>query len=203
MSFSTSSNPVNDTHLWQQMKQGSELALGKLIKKYFNLLQNYGLKFVKDEAFVKDCVQDVFIAIWTHRETIMSPQSIHAYLLSSVRRKVLREKVRQRLDQKQNANTVEKEADLLDFSHEWLLIEQESLNEMTRKVSELLNELPKRQREVLYLRFYQNLERAEIADIMGINEQSVSNHLQAAFKNFKDNWRQIIICIGLFLKFSF
>lgn len=203
MSFSTSSNPVNDKHLWQQMKQGSELALGKLIKKYFNLLQNYGFKFVKDEAFVKDCVQDVFIAIWTHRETIMSPQSIHAYLLSSVRRKVLREKVRQRLDQKQNANTVEKETDLLDFSHEWLLIEQESLNEMTRKVSELLNELPKRQREVLYLRFYQNLERAEIADIMGINEQSVSNHLQAAFKNFKDNWRQIIICIGLFLKFSF
>jgi RNA polymerase sigma factor (sigma-70 family) len=203
MSFSTSSNPVNDTHLWQQMKQGSELALGKLIKKYFNLLQNYGFKFVKDEAFVKDCVQDVFIAIWTHRETIMSPQSIHAYLLSSVRRKVLREKVRQRLDQKQNANPVEKEADLLDFSHEWLLIEQESLNEMTQKVSELLNELPKRQREVLYLRFYQNLERAEIADIMGINEQSVSNHLQAAFKNFKDNWRQIIICIGLFLKFSF
>jgi RNA polymerase sigma factor (sigma-70 family) len=116
---------------------------------------------------------------------------------------VLREKVRQRLDQKQNANPVEKEADLLDFSHEWLLIEQESLNEMTQKVSELLNELPKRQREVLYLRFYQNLERAEIADIMGINEQSVSNHLQAAFKNFKDNWRQIIICIGLFLKFSF
>lgn len=203
MSFSTPSNSVNDTHLWQQMKQGSELALGKLIKKYFNLLQNYGFKFVKDEAFVRDCVQDVFIAIWTHRETIMSPQSIHAYLLSSVRRKVLREKVRQRLDQKQNANPVEKEADLLDFSHEWLLIEQESLNEMTQKVSELLNELPKRQREVLYLRFYQNLERAEIADIMGINEQSVSNHLQAAFKNFKDNWRQIIICIGLFLKFSF
>lgn len=203
MSFSTPSNSVNDTHLWQQMKQGSELALGKLIKKYFNLLQNYGFKFVKDEAFVKDCVQDVFIAIWTHRETIMSPQSIHAYLLSSVRRKVLREKVRQRLDQKQNANPAEKEADLLDFSHEWLLIEQESLNEMTQKVSELLNELPKRQREVLYLRFYQNLERAEIADIMGINEQSVSNHLQAAFKNFKDNWRQIIICIGLFLKFSF
>ena len=48
MSFSTSSNPVNETHLWQQMKQGSELALGKLIKKYFNLLQNYGFKFVKD-----------------------------------------------------------------------------------------------------------------------------------------------------------
>ena len=61
MSFSTPLNPVNDTHLWQQMKQGNELALGKLIKKYFNLLQNYGFKFVKNEAFVKDFVQDHFI----------------------------------------------------------------------------------------------------------------------------------------------
>ena len=58
MSFSTSSNPVNDTHLWQQMKQGSELALGKLIKKYFNLLQNYGFKFVKDEDMTLYLQQD-------------------------------------------------------------------------------------------------------------------------------------------------
>ncbi|MFN5787918.1 MAG: hypothetical protein ACK469_04090 [Bacteroidota bacterium] len=61
MSCSIPSNPVNDTHLWQQMKQGSELALGKLIKKYFNLLQNYGFNFMKDVAFVKDCVKDHFI----------------------------------------------------------------------------------------------------------------------------------------------
>jgi DNA-directed RNA polymerase specialized sigma subunit len=53
---------------------------------------------------------------------------------------------------------------------------------------------------VLYLRFYQNLERTEIGDIMGINDQSVSNHLQAAFKNFKDNWQILIILISLALK---
>ena len=185
------------------LQSGNIHAFEQLVVLYEKKVLNMCWHLLHNQEEAEDATQDVFIAIWTHRETIMSPQSIHAYLLSSVRRKVLREKVRQRLDQKQNANPVEREADLLDFSHEWLLIEQESLNEMTQKVSELLNELPKRQREVLYLRFYQNLERAEIADIMGINEQSVSNHLQAAFKNFKDNWRQIIICIGLFLKFSF
>jgi RNA polymerase sigma factor (sigma-70 family) len=203
MSFSKSSKPANDKQLWQQLKQGSELALGKLIKKYFNLMQHYAFKFVKDEAFIKDCVQEVFVAIWTHRETIVIPQYVHAYLLSSVRRKVLREKVRQRLDQKVDTQPTDLETDLFVFSQEWLWIEQESLSEITRKVSGFLNELPKRQREVLYLKFYQNLERAEIADIMGINEQSVSNHLQAAIKQFKDNFQHIIICFGLFLNFSF
>lgn len=200
MSSPKSSNPNNDVQLWQQLKQGSELALGKLIKLYFNLLINYGFKFVKDEAFVKDCVQDVFISVWTHRDTILTPNSIHAYLLSAVRRRVLREKVRQRLDDKSNVHNVENEAELFDFSHEWLLIEQDSLNEMTKKVTELLNKLPKRQREVLYLRFYQNLERTEIAEIMGVNEQSVSNHLQSAFKNFKDNWLHISIIFGFIFK---
>jgi RNA polymerase sigma factor (sigma-70 family) len=200
MALTNSSNTSNDGQLWEQLKQGSELALGKLIKIYFNLLLNYGYKFVKDEAFVKDCVQDVFISIWTHRDTILTPSSIHAYLLSSVRRRIFREKVRQRIEDNPSLSNIENEPELLDFSPEWLLIEKESLNEMAQKVSELLNKLPKRQREVLYLRFYQNLERTEIGDIMGINDQSVSNHLQAAFKNFKENWHILIILISLALK---
>lgn len=200
MSLPNSTNTNNDVQLWQQLKQGSELALGKLIKIYFNLLLNYGYKFVKDEAFVKDCVQDVFISIWTHRNNILTPNSIHAYLLSSVRRRVFREKVRQRIEDNPSISNIENEPELLDFSPEWQLIEKESLNEMTQKVSELLNKLPKRQREVLYLRFYQNLERTEIGDIMGINDQSVSNHLQAAFKNFKENWHILIILLSLALK---
>jgi RNA polymerase sigma factor (sigma-70 family) len=163
-------------------------------------LINYGFKFIKDEAFVKDCVQDVFISVWTHRDAILTPNSIQAYLLSSVRRRILREKVRQRMEDHSTINNSENEAELFDFSHEWLLIEQERLNEMTLKVSELLNKLPKRQREVLYLRFYQNLERTEIAEIMGVNEQSVSNHLQSAFKNFKDYWQYISILFGFILK---
>lgn len=200
MSLPNSTNTNNDVQLWQQLKQGSELALGKLIKIYFNLLLNYGYKFVKDEAFVKDCVQDVFISIWTHRNNILTPNSIHAYLLSSVRRRIFREKVRQRIEDNPSISNIENEPELLDFSPEWQLIEKESLNEMTQKVSELLNKLPKRQREVLYLRFYQNLERTEIGDIMGINDQSVSNHLQAAFKNFKENWHILIILLSLALK---
>jgi RNA polymerase sigma factor (sigma-70 family) len=192
------SNNALDLQLWQQLKLGSELALGKLIKKYFNFLQNYGFKFVKDEAFVQDCVQEVFIEIWTRRDKVVLPNSVRAYLLSSVRRRVLREKERQHIKDNSESYNIDLEPDSICFSHEWLLTEQESLNELSKQVSDLLNKLPKRQREVLYLRFYQNLERAEIAQIMDINEQSVSNHLQAAFKNFKGSWQGfgfIVYCL--------
>ena len=70
MNFKSKIPPQSDLQIWQQMKDGSEFALGNLMKMYFNPLLNYGYKFVKDEDFVKDCVQEVFIEIWKRRERL-------------------------------------------------------------------------------------------------------------------------------------
>jgi len=182
----------NDSQLWQQLKNGSELALGKLIKKYFNLLQNYGYKFVRNEDFVKDCVQEVFVEIWNRRQNISQPDSVRAYLLSSVRKRILRESVRQKINGEDEIINIENDLKFAEFSPELVIIEQENMQETIQKVAVLLNLLPKRQREVIYLRFYQNLERDEIAQIISVNSQSVSNLLQAAFKTIRENWSGII-----------
>ena len=191
----------NDSQLWQQLKNGSELALGKLIKKYFNLLQNYGYKFFRNEDFVKDCVQEVFVEIWSRRQNISQPDSVRAYLLSSVRKKILRESVRQKINGENEIINIENDLKFAEFSPELVIIEQENTQETIQKVAVLLNLLPKRQREVVYLRFYQNLERDEIAQIMGVNAQSVSNLLQAAFKTIRENWSGIIFQYLLLLNF--
>lgn len=191
----------NDSQLWQQLKNGSELALGKLIKKYFNLLQNYGYKFVRNEDFIKDCVQEVFVEIWSRRQNISQPDSVRAYLFSSVRRRILRESVRQKINGEEEIINIENDLKFAEFSHELVIIEQENTQETIQKVAVLLNLLPKRQREVIYLRFYQNLERDEIAQIMSVNSQSVSNLLQAAFKTIRENWSGIIFHYLFLLNF--
>lgn len=191
----------NDSQLWQQLKNGSELALGKLIKKYFNLLQNYGYKFVRNEDFVKDCVQEVFVEIWSRRQNISQPDSVRAYLLSSVRKRILRESVRQKINGEDEIINIENDLKFAEFSPELVMIEQENTQETIQKVAILLNSLPKRQREVIYLRFYQNLERDEIAQIMGVNAQSVSNLLQAAFKTIRENWSGLIFHYLFLLNF--
>ncbi len=193
----------SDTQLWMQLKSGSELALGKLIKKYFNPLQNYGYKFVRDEDFVKDCVQEVFIEIWQRRERLTTPDSVRAYLLSSVRKKVLREGFRQQIIKEEETVDLENDRHFAELSHEWSLIEEENIAQLTQQVSTLLNRLPKRQREAVYLQFYQNLEREEIAQIMDINPQSVSNLLQTAFRLFRENWQAVYLFLGIEQLFIF
>jgi len=198
MALRTNQHPPNtDVQLWDQLKSGNELAFGKLLAKYFNPLQNYGYKFVQNEDFVKDCVQEVFIEIWNRRDRISTPDSVRAYLLSCVRKRVVREGYRQRVLKDDEPANLENEGSFVEFSPEWSMIEQESLAETTHRIANALNKLPKRQREVIYLRFYQNLERDEIAAIMDVNPQSVSNLMQVAFKTFREHWAGVLILIGL------
>ncbi len=191
-----------DVKLWISLKEGNEMALSKLVKKFFNPLLNYGFKFVKDEAFVKDCVQEVFIEIWNRRERLSIPNSVKAYLLSCVRKKVVREGFRQNIIKSDEENEIQNAIIQIDSSIEKLIIEEESLFEISEKVKKALFQLPKRQYEVLYLQYYQNLNREEIADIMGVKAQSVSNLTQSAFKSFRENWTLMVLFLIVFNLFQ-
>ena len=54
-------------------------------------------------------------------------------------------------------------------------------------VSRLLNELPDRQKEVLFLKYYSNLKVTEISEVMNINYQSVLNMMHKAIKKMRQS----------------
>jgi RNA polymerase sigma factor (sigma-70 family) len=197
--MNTNNSNNNDLYYWVRMQQGDESAFNFMMKKYFNQLLNYGYKFVKDEDFLKDCVQEVFIEIWKRRERLSVPESVKAYLLSSVRKKVVRENFRQNSDKE--SLELSENTTLFEFSSEWFMIQEETETQVHTKVNEILAALPKRQREVIYLQYYQNLSREEIAQIMDINPQSVSNLLQSAFKSFRSKWNGTDILLALLWQF--
>lgn len=177
------------------MKAGSELAFSRIVKLYFRPLANYGFRFVRDEEFIKDCVQEVFIEIWKRRERISVPDSVKAYLLSSVRRKLYRESSRQKVDAGEFELDLANEHSLSEEPFEWAWINEEQEQQIQAKVNAVLDELPRRQREVVYLQYFQNMSRDEIAETMGINPQSVSNLLQAAFKFIRTRWNTLTVLL--------
>ena len=74
----------------------------------------------------------------------------------------------------------------VEFSIEHHLIREQTLRETATKFSDALNKLPKREKEIIYLRFYQNLEISEIVEVMEINSQSVYNLLHKALSHLRD-----------------
>ena len=45
------------------MLKGDTKPLEVLYKRHYELLLNFGLKYVSDEEFVKDCIQDLFVKL--------------------------------------------------------------------------------------------------------------------------------------------
>lgn len=181
--------------LWQRFKTGDEWALGELAREHYLSLYNYGLRLTTDSELVWDTIQDLFLELWDHRETVGNAVFVKTYLLKALRYKLLKIKAYE-----QPVHFDEFESGKLPFtgSIEEEIIDNELHTEQERLLHHLMATLTKRQREVLYLRFYQNLDNHEIAQILGMERQSVANLLYRTFKELRSQWSPDLL-MGLLL----
>lgn len=188
---------TDDALLWQALKRSEKAAFEILLKKYYTVVLNYGVRFYRDKEFVKDCVQDLFVEIWNRREYLSDVISVKSYLLQSLRKNIIRESTR--LKWFREADKISEEQDFnVEFDIETYLISRELENESLQKLRSELDNLTKRQREAIFLRFTQDLSYEEIANIMDINYRSVVNLIHEAIKAIRKNW-----FISLFSSFLF
>jgi RNA polymerase sigma factor (sigma-70 family) len=69
-------------------------------------------------------------------------------------------------------------------------------------LNKLLNDLPGRQKEALYLRYHQGLTVDQIAEILDVNYQSANNLLHRALLHLRKEWKGTIpldLSLSLFL----
>ena len=83
-------NKSSDHTLWNQLRVGDEEAFSSLFERYYSTLVNYGKTLMSGEDRVKDCVQDVFVDLWTYRHKLNEAIVVKAYLISSVRKRIAR-----------------------------------------------------------------------------------------------------------------
>jgi len=158
--------------IWKQFKDGSEAALAILIRRHSKPLAQYGRKLVKDDDLIQDCIQDTYIQLWQYRKNLRQLDEIRPYLFTCLRRKI----IHSFRSQSHYALGLEEDTPFLtEFSIEDRLIENETEAQQVAQLNHYLNLLPKRQKEAIYLRFFENMANDEIASIMGIKYQTATN----------------------------
>jgi len=172
--------------LWGRFKSGDPDALGKLAQVHFRALYNYGTKFSSDSDFIRDCIQELYLELWERRAYLSETAFVKSYLLKSLRHKLIKESVRlKRFKEPMEMSFDPGEA---ENCIETDIIDHENLNEQINRLNHIVSHLSKRQQEVIYLRFYQNLENDDISHIMGLGKQSVSNLLYRTIKEIRGIW---------------
>lgn len=182
--FALNYSEQSDAEIWNDFKKGEELAFSYIYYKFYNDLYNYGIKIVRSEVIVQDAIQELFTSIWKNKGQLGYVSSIKFYLLKSLRRGIIRHLER---DKKSYLRMVVFGGNQpnIEFSGEEIIIGEEVTLEKRAYISHLLNSLSKRQKEVIYLKYYENLEFEEIAELMSLNYQSVINHVHKAFKKLR------------------
>lgn len=156
-----------DEHIvWERLIMGDDQSLVYIYRKYADVLFRYGRQFTSRSDFIRDCIQELFYNLIDKRSNLSSVKSIKAYLLTALKRRILRDlKKEERL--KLNEEAFNFSFSESSFSMPNNLGERE-FNIIQRK----LNLLPVNQREVILLHFYEGLSYEEIANIMSIKVRS-------------------------------
>lgn len=188
------------TTRWQQFCAGDKNAFGEILELNYSALYHYGTRFTFDRDLIKDCIQDLFLEVWEKREKLDYVEAIKPYLFQSLRNNLIRRIKKQSVFSDIAQNDDYLEADLSAESN-WILNETDELT--SNRLRQGIEMLPKRQREALYLKYYENLSYEEIAEVMGLQRQAVANYLQYGIQKLREYWQFKTILLTLFTSFVY
>lgn len=155
------------------------------VRTHYNALYDYGLKLTNhDEDLTKDAIQDVFAAFWHHRAEWPRIQSVRAYLLMAVRNRItdVRRAGQRFVPLLTFPDTDESEpAPAFSFFDE----PPTDTSAPARHLARAFEQLARRQREALFLRYYQELDYAEVARVMGVKERTVYNLVHEGLRQLR------------------
>ncbi|WP_025763080.1 RNA polymerase sigma factor [Dyadobacter tibetensis] len=172
--------------VWKRFKAGDQEAFTTLYNLHVDSVFNYGLKFCNDSDTVKDAIQEIFVDLYLTRENNKSSyQHLKFYLFLSLKRNLIKKmKYRRRFDDWNDQGEL---VAGMEFSIEYQFIERETNEEINKKVKDVLDALPAKQKEAIYLRCNESLDYAEIATIMDISIESVRKQFYRGIKAIREN----------------
>lgn len=163
--------PPPDSEVWAAFRQGDERAYAAIYEQHAAALYEYGVRLVQDEFLVRDALHDLFVKLWTKRAKLGSIDNIRYYLLTGLRNALLDKK---RRDQRYQHVSLDDDAPFqLSFSPEAEALQQQELREQSAQLLAAMEKLSPRQKQVIYLRYYEELEYAQIAELLAINIKGV------------------------------
>lgn len=179
-----------DITLWESFLLGDAESFGQLFQNNYPHLFQYGSKICGNQPLLEDTIQELFLEIWKNRNPVPA-LSVRAYLLKALKYKLLKELARN------NSTTYRENIEddgTFELGHEAFLVAKQDDEEKNKKVVRSLEQLSHRQKEIIYLKFYQNLSYEEVSAIMNINYQAARNLLYQAIKALK---RLMLTIVGL------
>lgn len=173
---------VDDAALWNAFRKGDNDAFTTILDRFTDVLYKYGCKILHDPETVKDNIQDLFVQLYNNRASLGEANAIKLYLFKALRRRLFRARSKERSQRNLLSSYMHDSGVLISESPEYELILEELSGVQKKTVKFFLSKLTVRQREAIFLRYYEDLDYDTVADIMEIRKQAVYNLVHEAIE---------------------
>ncbi len=190
-----SNSAQEDASLIVQIRSGDYDAFTLLYNKYIRQLTQYGLKFIPDLPAVEDCLHDVFVWLWANRQKLNIHSSVKSYLFKSVRTTLLHWLHKQGRLQTLNPGDEQSYRFELQLTPETLFLNNEQHRHIRQQIEGVLLTLTAKQKEVIYLRYYEGLNFEDIARNMNLSVKACYKLMGRAIAVLREN----MVCSILFV----
>ena len=164
---------------------GSQTAFEELYMRYKAPLFRYCNQYMHDEAEAEDIVQDIFVQIWVSRDSLQISTSFSGFIYTTAYHRVLKRwqqfdihaRYAQHILIHAKESTNETEEAVIDNDYKALM-------------SEMMESLSPKQREVFRLSRVEGYTYKQIAEIMHLSVETVQEHASLALKKIKKQLKQ-------------
>lgn len=180
-------NLKNDDELVNLYSKGDSRAFDVLLYRYKDKLFSYICFIVRNRDLADDIFQETFVkAIVTLQKGGYSGSGKFGAWLTRIAHNLMIDYFRQT----KNENLISNDKSELDLFNDSSLSESNIEDEMIcsqtlEDIRRLVNQLPENQREVVFMRYYQDLSFKEISDITGVSINTALGRMRYALINIR------------------
>ncbi len=169
---------------WEAFQRGDDRAFEQLYHLCYSDLLRFGHSLGANRELVRDAIQDVFYLLWTRHRTAKI-NDFNNFLLTSLRNKIV--------DLQRKDNSRKKLHSLPEDppqeSAEETLFAAEQIAENQELLQRCLAQLPQRQSEAIYWRYFVGLDYPEIATNMDVTQQVAYNYVHRGLQKLRRDAR--------------
>ena len=169
-----------DEDLMQEIKADNMLAFDLLYRRYSGRLSKFGYSILKSKEETENLIQDVYLSLWENRFNVEKNSSVKSYLFTIAYNSAITQ-IRKKAREFQFIEYVKT---LQEISNEPVSMEIE-YNELTNKLDKIIEELPRRQKEIYTLHRVKGLKYNEIAQSLNISVNTIECQMSRALKTIR------------------
>jgi len=173
-----------DDSLVERVGNGEQQALLHLYDRYASRIYTLALRILGDSMSAEEITQDVFVKLWSRAGSYLAERGPLAPWLLTIARNTALDRLR--LERRRPAISDDAEPD-----ETWKeIVDEGSTSEEARwrSLHFAVQTLPREQRQVIELAYYQGLSHSQIAEHLGWPVGTVKTRLRLGMQKLREAW---------------